>query len=108
MSTHAAIMARFATAAVRVASETPVDPDDLSRGGIRIRVGLNSGPCMASVVGRRNPKFVPLTKLFPRFILDSRSSRLLITCLFFTCRNYCFVHILILIYCMKYWCSQFK
>jgi guanylate cyclase len=54
---HAAIMARFAVEAMRAAAATPVDPDDPSQGCVQIRIGLNSGPCMASVVGRKNPKY---------------------------------------------------
>ena len=54
---HAAIMARFALEALRAAAATSVDPDDPSKGCVRIRIGLNSGPCMASVVGRKNPKY---------------------------------------------------
>ncbi len=53
---HAAQLARFSIAAVRAARETPVDPDDPSKGTISIRVGLHTGPCMASVVGRKSPK----------------------------------------------------
>ena len=54
---HALIMARFALAAQRAAAETLIDEDDPARGPVRIRVGLSSGPCMASVVGHRNPKY---------------------------------------------------
>ena len=54
---HAARMARFSLAALRVAASTPVDEDDLSRGFLQIRVGLNSGPCTAGVVGRQCPKY---------------------------------------------------
>jgi guanylate cyclase len=39
------------------AGRTAIDPTDLGLGYVQIRVGLNSGPCMASVVGRKNPKF---------------------------------------------------
>jgi guanylate cyclase, other len=39
------------------AGRTPIDPDDPGKGCVQMRIGLNSGPCMASVVGRRNPKF---------------------------------------------------
>ena len=42
-----------------------VDPDDPGRGGVRIRVGLASGPVTATVLGTRCPKCVAGT----RFIL---------------------------------------
>ena len=35
-----------------------VDPDDPGRGGVRIRVGLASGPVTATVLGTRCPKCV--------------------------------------------------
>ena len=54
---HAAVMARFAVEALRAAAATPIDPDDPIKGCVQIRIGLNSGPCMASVVGRKNPKY---------------------------------------------------
>ncbi len=44
--------------AMRAAGRTPVDPDDASKGAVQLRIGINSGPCMASVVGRKNPKCV--------------------------------------------------
>jgi hypothetical protein len=50
-------MARFSVAAVRAAAATPIDPLDPARGGVRIRVGLHSGPCSAGVVGRQCPKY---------------------------------------------------
>ena len=56
-ATHALIMARFAVAAQEAARQTLIDEDDAARGSVRIRVGLSSGPCMASVVGHRNPKY---------------------------------------------------
>ncbi len=56
-NTHALIMAQFAVAAQQAAAETLIDEDDEERGPVRIRVGLSSGPCMASVVGHRNPKY---------------------------------------------------
>ena len=37
-----------------------MDPDDPTRGNIQIRVGLHSGPCMACVVGLKNPKYTLL------------------------------------------------
>jgi hypothetical protein len=40
---HAARMARFAIAALRVAGSTLIDPDDPARGPVRIRVGMHSG-----------------------------------------------------------------
>ena len=54
---HAARLARFALAAVRAAADTLIDPADPGRGSVRIRVGLDSGPCMAGIVGQRNPKY---------------------------------------------------
>jgi class 3 adenylate cyclase len=57
---HAALLARFALAAVGAAGETLVDEADPSRGPVRLRVGLHSGPCMACVVGRRSPKYTLL------------------------------------------------
>jgi class 3 adenylate cyclase len=50
-------MARFAAAAVRAAADTPIDTADPGRGGVQIRAGLHSGPCMAGVVGTRRPKY---------------------------------------------------
>ena len=57
---HAAVLARFALAAVRAASETLVDEEDPGRGHVPFRVGLHSGPCMACVVGRKSPKYTLL------------------------------------------------
>jgi class 3 adenylate cyclase len=54
---HAARMARFAIAAVAAATAMQVDPDAPELGSLAIRAGLNSGPCMATVIGRRNPKY---------------------------------------------------
>ena len=54
---HAARMARFGLAALRAAASTPVDEGDPARGCLQIRVGLNSGPCTAGVVGRQCPKY---------------------------------------------------
>jgi len=56
-SSHAAIMAHFSIQAVQAANSTLIDPETPSLGYIRIRVGLNSGPCMASVVGTKSPKY---------------------------------------------------
>ena len=54
---HAARMARFARAARAAAARTPVDPADPARGSVRLRIGIASGPCVATVVGRRHPKY---------------------------------------------------
>jgi class 3 adenylate cyclase len=54
---HAARMARFALAAAAAAERTLVDDSDPARGTLQIRAGINSGPCMAAVIGRRNPKY---------------------------------------------------
>jgi class 3 adenylate cyclase len=54
---HAVRMARFAVAAIQAAAETPIDPADPARGSVQIRAGLHSGPCMAGVIGRRQPKY---------------------------------------------------
>ena len=56
-ATHALIMAKFAIAAQQAASDTLIDEDEPSRGTVNIRVGLSSGPCIASVVGQKNPKY---------------------------------------------------
>jgi class 3 adenylate cyclase len=57
---HALALARFAVAAAAAAAATPVDSADPARGAVPLRVGLHSGPCMACVVGRRNPKYTLL------------------------------------------------
>ncbi len=54
---HAARLARFALGAVGAAADTLIDPADPGRGSVRIRVGLDSGPCMAGIVGQRSPKY---------------------------------------------------
>jgi cysteine-rich repeat protein len=54
---HAARMANFAKAAVEEARQTLVDENDLSKGHIKIRVGLNCGPIVANVVGTRNKRY---------------------------------------------------
>ena len=77
-ATHAIAMASFAIAAQQAAAETPVDPEDAALGAVQIRVGLSSGPCMASVVGQRNPKcaishLILKRILFVFFFLSLRS-----------------------------------
>ena len=54
---HAARMARFALAAIQVAAATPIDTDDPCKGQVQMRVGLHSGPCIAGIIGRHNPKY---------------------------------------------------
>lgn len=54
---HAARIARFAIDAVAAANETPIDQDDASMGTVQIRVGFHSGPCVAHVVGLKNPRY---------------------------------------------------
>jgi hypothetical protein len=78
---HAARMARFALAATAAAERTLVDETDPARRTLQIRAGINSGPCMAAVIGRRNPKYAefifpfsapslhPSLKLPPSFLL---------------------------------------
>jgi class 3 adenylate cyclase len=41
---------------LQAASTILVDEDDPSKGTVRIRVGLASGPVTATVIGSRNPK----------------------------------------------------
>ncbi len=54
---HAARMAHFSLSALEVSQHTLIDQDDTSLGTLQIRIGINSGPCMATVIGRRNPKY---------------------------------------------------
>ena len=54
---HAALMARFSLAVVDAAQHTLITALDPSLGCLQVRVGINSGPCMATVIGRRNPKY---------------------------------------------------
>ena len=54
---HALRIAHFALAAVLIAGTVAVDLDDSSRGCVKIRVGFHSGPVVASVVGRANPRY---------------------------------------------------
>lgn len=54
---HAKRLAQFAIDCVRAANEVPLDEDDLSKGYVQIRVGLNSGPVIADVLGTRLPKY---------------------------------------------------
>ena len=50
-------MAEFSLQVLQAARETLVDEDDPSMGYVNIRIGFHTGPLVADVVGRRNPKW---------------------------------------------------
>ncbi|KAK9807738.1 hypothetical protein WJX72_007609 [[Myrmecia] bisecta] len=54
---HAKRIAYFALEAVQAANSIPVKVGDPEKGTINIRVGLHSGPVVASVVGKMNPRY---------------------------------------------------
>lgn len=54
---HAKRLVDFAVEALAAANKTLIDVDDELRGCVNIRVGLHSGPVVASVVGSRNLKY---------------------------------------------------
>mmetsp|Transcript_26441 Transcript_26441/g.44151 ORF Transcript_26441/g.44151 Transcript_26441/m.44151 type:complete len:1556 (-) Transcript_26441:105-4772(-) len=54
---HAARLAEFSIEAIRATSETLIDTDDPAKGFVQIRVGFDSGPIVADVVGSRSPKY---------------------------------------------------
>ena len=54
---HAKRLVDFAVEALAAANKTLIDVDDETRGCVNIRVGLHSGPVVASVVGSRNLKY---------------------------------------------------
>ena len=54
---HAKRIVEFSFDAVKAANETLIDLDNPTRGFVNIRVGVNSGPVVANVVGSRNPRY---------------------------------------------------
>ena len=54
---HAARMAKFGICALKASELTRVDIGNHARGNLTIRIGVHSGPCVASVIGMRHPKF---------------------------------------------------
>jgi serine/threonine protein kinase len=54
---HTRRIAAFALDAIEAANSTLIDPNDISRGHVRIRVGIHSGPVIGTLVGSRNPKY---------------------------------------------------
>ena len=56
-SDHVLRLAQFSLDAIKVANQTPIDPDDPTKGFVQIRVGFNTGPVISDVVGSRLPKY---------------------------------------------------
>lgn len=56
-SDHVLRMAEFAVDAIKAAEETLISTEDPSMGFIEIRAGFHCGPLIASVVGKRTPKY---------------------------------------------------
>ena len=54
---HAALLAQFAFRAISIASRVPVSLERPDLGNVNIRVGLHSGPVVASVVGTLNRRY---------------------------------------------------
>lgn len=54
---HAAVMARFALEVMRGASLLPINPARPQGPFLELRIGLNSGPVTAGVVGTLNPRY---------------------------------------------------
>eukprot|EP00960_Hanusia_phi_P051954 761139-Hanusia_phi.AAC.1 len=54
---HAARLAYFAIKAVEVAATTLVDKENESLGSVKLRIGINSGPVVANVIGTSRPKY---------------------------------------------------
>jgi hypothetical protein len=57
-TTHARLLAEFAFAAEAIAQTVPIHPGRPELGHVAIRVGLHSGPVVASVVGTLNRRCV--------------------------------------------------
>lgn len=56
-SDHAVRLVRFALEALEVARTIPIDLDNISAGKIRIRCGIHSGKCVATVIGQQAPRY---------------------------------------------------
>ena len=56
-SDHCRRIAFFARDVISVANKTPIDEKDPSLGFVNLRVGFHSGPVVAPVVGRKNPRY---------------------------------------------------
>ena len=54
---HTKRIAEFSIDAIEAAKATLIDVDDPSKGYVKIRVGFHCGPCVANVVGSRNPRY---------------------------------------------------
>lgn len=54
---HVVRMAEFAVDAIQAAGETLINTDDPGMGNVEIRCGFHCGPLIASVVGKRTPKY---------------------------------------------------
>lgn len=59
---HAKRIAEFGIAAIEAANETLIDTDDAEKGYVNIRCGFHSGPVVADVVGKKNPRYGFLAK----------------------------------------------
>ena len=54
---HVHRIACFALAAVHAAEKTPISLEHPDMGTVRIRVGFHCGPVVATVVGKKNPRY---------------------------------------------------
>jgi serine/threonine protein kinase/ABC-type phosphate/phosphonate transport system substrate-binding protein len=55
--THAKLAAEYAQDAVRAASQVLIDEEYPSRGYVKIRIGIHSGPVVTNVIGSLNPRY---------------------------------------------------